>query len=437
MKVARYLPIVISLIFSYGVSASLAQQQIGPKFTSLSLDSESEIRFAPPWRAGTMKYTNAQELVVTSDTQLPLARALITVEPRSSYADALDRLEAIAASRTEPKEFIQIGGWPAVEIRFREQLPRRGAAGAKGEETEAEGSLANVNVQRLITAIAAGEKVVRFDVTLLPDAPRGLLQGAQELARSTHFTEQGDSAEVQQALQKMRAAESKRRSRQPRQGAAPRTGSVVEPAATARQSGVPTAVQAGKGELEIATSADASNVIIASNNGLSFSTDQAATFAAGAPGIFGLNDPSLARAVSGNFYLGVIAFPNGTPPQLNVTGCTNAVSQSTTNGATFVLRGYSAQCPFAGPGVCFPDQEHIAADAINAAAGANDQLYAVWRNFTPAGPAANCGSIGGGFVSASISCSQNSGVAWTAVLRSSAVATFLVWQSAQPVTSML
>jgi ribosomal protein S8E len=38
----------------------------------------------------------------------------------------------------------------------------------------------------------------------------------------------------------------------------------------------------------------------------------------------------------------------------------------------------------------------------------------VWRNFTPAGPVANCLGIGGGFVTASISCSQNNGANWTA-----------------------
>ena len=139
----------------------------------------------------------------------------------------------------------------------------------------------------------------------------------------------------------------------------------------------------GVGELEIATSANARTIVIASNAALSFSTNLGASFAGGNTGVFGLNDPTLARAASGNFYLGVIAFPNGTPAHLNVTGCTNAVSRSTDNGANFALRGYSARCPQTGAGLCFPDQEHITADAVNQAAG-NDQLYAVWRNFTPA-----------------------------------------------------
>ena len=75
------------------------------------------------------------------------------------------------------------------------------------------------------------------------------------------------------------------------------------------------------------------------------------------------------------------------------------------------LQGYSARCPLTGAGVCFPDQEHLAADAVTAG---NDQLYTVWRNFTPSGAVATCGGIGSGFVTTSISCSQDNGLNWTA-----------------------
>ena len=124
-----------------------------------------------------------------------------------------------------------------------------------------------------------------------------------------------------------------------------------------------------------------------------------------------MNDPSVARARSGNYYLAVIAFPTGAANQLSATGCTNAVSRSTDKGANFALQGYSAQCPNTGAGICFPDQEHIAADIMTAG---NDQIYSVWRNFTPSGTAATCRAIGSGFVTASISCSQDNGVNWTA-----------------------
>ena len=44
-----------------------------------------------------------------------------------------------------------------------------------------------------------------------------------------------------------------------------------------------------------------------------------------------------------------------------------------------------------------------------------DQVYSVWRNFTPGGaPPANCRGIGGGFVTESIVCSGSSAQTWTA-----------------------
>jgi hypothetical protein len=339
-----------------------------------------------------------------------VARVLITTEPRLNHADALKRLAAIAALRNEPAQFVAIGGWPAVEVKFTEPLPRRGAKDREGDEPLSPEVLA----QRAIIAIAADDKVVRFDASILPNAPQGLLQGAQELARSAHFAKQGNPDEVQKTLRRMQEEEDDRQSQlKQRGGALPEEGPKRTTAPSTPQAGPPVPVQSGLGELEISASPDANNVVIAANSGLSFSTDRGAHFARGSSGVFGLDDPTLARAQSGNFYLGVIAIPNGAASQLNVTGCTNAVSRSTTGGASFGLQGYSAQCPRTGA-ICFPDQPHIAADAANATAAGNDQLYAVWRNFTPAGPAATCGDIGSGFVTASIACSQDNGLTWTA-----------------------
>jgi hypothetical protein len=412
---------VITLTVFWGVSVSLAQQN--EKLKVLTFAPQSEIRFAAPWQLSAVKYTNAQELVVmrTAEptpagkgveqlTGYPVARILITTEARSNHADALKRLEAIAASRDAPAEFIEVGGWPAVEVTFTERLPRRGARG----DEEAEASAPDMMVQRRITAIAQGDKVVTFDASVLPDAPQDLLKDAKEITRSVRFAKTGEPSEVKEELETMQTREKKRQLllRQP-QSLAPDLGVTTVSATPTSTVGAPVRVQTGVGELEIATSTGAANVVIASNSGLSFSTNRGASFSAGTTGVFGLNDPSLARGASSNFYLDVIAFPTGTAAQLNVTGCTNAVSRSTNNGASFGLQGYSAQCPQTGMGICFPDQEHIAADSVNQTGG-NDQVYAVWRNFTPAAPVATCGNIGSGFVTASITCSQNNGTTWTA-----------------------
>ena len=421
MRLARtvWFGVVIALLSLGGTSVNpAAQQETSPEAKIFAIGPQSEIRFSAPWTLSAVKYRNAQELVVIEKkgaeqlSEYAVARVLITTEPRLSYSDALKRLGAIAASRNEPAQFVEIGGWPAVEVKFTEPLPRRGAEGEEGEPLSPE-----VLTQRAITAIAADDKVVKFDASVLPDAPQGLLQGAQDLARSAHFAKQGNPAEVQKTLRRMQEGEKERQSQlKQREGALPEEGPNERPKTTTAPAtaGPPVLVQSGLGELEISASPDANNVVIAANGGLSFSTDRGANFASGSSGVFGLNDPSLGRAQSGNFYLGVIAFPNGSPSHLNQTGCANAVSRSN-NGANFVLQGYSALCPLTGAGLCFPDQPHIAADAVNAASG-NDQLYAVWRNFTTNNPVPNCAGIRSGFVTTLISCSQDNGVNWNAPL---------------------
>ena len=405
-----------------GAPLCLAQQQspgqvLGAR--TLVIDRELNLRYRVPWTPSGVKYSNAHELVVTKQAPAPLgapepgkmvqsvlARVLITTEPRSNHEDAIKRLQDIAASRLETARFVEIGGWPAVELEFKEPLPRRG-----NEQGEAQGP--SPLIQRSITAIAMDDKLVKFDTSLAPDASPDLLQQAHTITRSAQFTRRANPEAVRQTLQKLQQEEIQRKA--PRRPPGEVREQPLENPIRAQQSTTGTVrVQAGFGELEVAASPrNALNIVLASNGGLSFSTNRGASFSAGNTGVFGLNDPTLARAASGNFYLGVIAIPTGTTAQLNVTGCTNAVSRSTNNGSTFALMGYSARCPSTGTGLCFPDQEHIAADAVNTSGG-NDQLYAVWRNFTPSGTVATCGGIGSGFVTASITCSQNNGTTWTA-----------------------
>jgi hypothetical protein len=429
MKLKKWiltLIVILPVVFFYGASVSLTQQDTGRGAKVLAIGPQSSIRYTAPWKTSAVRYSNAQELVITREVrtlaegreqvvEYALARVLITTEPRSSPEDALMRLDDIATSRPESALFVEVGGWPAVKLEFVAPLPRRGQEGAQADSSD-------VRTQRAIVAIAADTNLVRFDISLGRNAPSNLLQEAIRIASSARFAKRGDPEMVRKELQRMREAKTKQKTmRAPSPGPA-KDGLETRAAGRTPNLGVPVTVPNGSGELEVAASANANNVVIASNAGLSFSTNRGASFNPGVTGVFGPNDPSLARAASGNFYLGVIAFPIGTPAQLNGIGCANAVSRSTNNGANFGLQGYSALCPLfgfgmgvgIGMGVCFPDQEHIAADAINATAAGNDQLYSVWRNFTPDALFANCTGIGSGFVTASISCSQNNGTNWTA-----------------------
>ena len=419
----------------------------------LTVAPQMTVRLGPSFVLSAHKLANARELVATAksvvinkegvrtEVEHNAARVLISTEKRTSHEDALQRLADIAASRSDTAEFLEHEGWPAVQIKYTERLPRRGAKEEPLATLEsaraAKAAFPEIVVQYIVTAIAAGDTILRFDATITPAAPPDFASRVQDLVRTTVVPKRGDIAEARSNVLKLQSVETNRQlkirsgekpanveqlNRRPAtapdtlapgtEAAAPGASVLGDSHVTQAASTGAVTVQAGVGELEIAASADARNVVLASNGGLSFSANRGASYAAGNTGVFGLNDPSLARAVSGNFYLGVIAFPNGSTAHLGVTGCTNAVSRSTNNGAAFTLRGYSAQCPNTGA-VCFPDQEHIAADARNAAAG-GDQLYAVWRNFTPATPVTNCGGIGGGFVTTTITCSQNSGTTWTA-----------------------
>jgi hypothetical protein len=397
-----------------------AQDAAAQEARTYSLSPKVNLRVAGPWVESPVKYSNAMEFIVKGEVRVqvdrqageqavefPLARMLVTTEPRGSHADALKRLDDIAASRPEQARFVEIDGWPAVELEFFEALPRRGQRAGVPNEI----------LRRAITAIAADDQVLNFDISLVPNAPADLLLAAQGVARNVSVSERPNPDAVRQEIERLQQEETARKGQQPqpRGDLVPDRGAqetlLPEPDRASPSGTGTVAVQTGFGEIEIAGSADGRNVVIAANGGLSFSTNRGATYNAATSGVFGLNDPSVARARSGNFYLAVIAFPTGAAGQLGVTGCTNAVSRSTNNGANFNLQGYSARCPLTGAGLCFPDQEHLAADAVTAG---NDQLYTVWRNFTPSGPAASCGAIGSGFVTPSITCSQDNGVNWSA-----------------------
>jgi hypothetical protein len=433
--VQRFSFSVLLAISFFCIVRDVAGQAPSDKGTVLQLGPGVEIRVADPWVKSQVEYREVVELVVRAHVRLrpephptdaqrtaeplieiPLARILITIEPRTSHEDALRRLDEIAASRPEPARFVNISGWPAVELEFQEPLSQRG---------QRAGPSADAVVTRARLAIAAGDQLVNFDVFLAPDAPRDLLRDGLVMARDISVPANPNPAAARQEIERLQNKESTRKA-QPapeRRGMAPQepTNAAGAPeldrVSEAGSAGTAVSVATGNGELEVAASRDAKFIVIATNSGVFFSTNRGKSFSRSSPGIFPPNDPSVTRAVSGNFYLDVIAFPNNLPGELGVSGCTNAVSRSTDNGANFALQGYSARCPATGTAICFPDQEHLAADPATAG---NDQLYAVWRNFTPgAGTAVTattpCQSVGPSWRPISmISCSQDNGVNWTA-----------------------
>ena len=219
------------------------------------------------------------------------------------------------------------------------RLERRGqeGPGKKGTEPtlEREAPLS----ERVTTAIAAGNQVIRVDAALAPGADPKLADQAEMMGRSVKVTPPTaqEQVKVQQALERLRskAAPPKEPTPPVPPGSPPRTeeqapeteiaeggtGSAA-PSATAPGAGV--LVPGQTGELEVAVSTNGQNIVAATNGGFSFSTNAGATFAFGGPtpGTFPRDgDPSLAVGASGNFYYGFIGFPNGTAAANNVTGC--------------------------------------------------------------------------------------------------------------------
>jgi hypothetical protein len=357
---------------------------------------------------GQFQLRNVGESQKRSSAAIDAATILVTVENRLTHEDAVGRLTEIAAERKSPTRFLVINGWPALQRRHLGPMAWRGA------QRPADGV---PDAWRLTTAIAIADQVVRFEGFALPNSAQRVLDEMESLAAALEPGTPGDAAAGAAHVERLRAKGPGGRPAAQSFTAAP--GITGTAAVTGADAGLAVRINGGAGvdsEIEIAVSADGRNIVLG-NNGRDFmvSNDGGQTFtqAVIAPGFPANGDPSLAWGRSGNFYFAFIGFPDGTAAANNVQGCSTTMTRSTNNGQTFAFVNHAALCPFTGAGMCFPDQEHIAADRWNAALG-GDQVYNVWRNFTPSGtPPANCGGIGGGFVAAQLTCSQDSGQNWT------------------------
>jgi hypothetical protein len=368
---------------------------------------------------------NARELRAMKGPSVE-ARILTTIEPRTSHADALRRLSEIAAEAKTPVNFIQSGGWPAVQYRITAPLARTGQEkrdqGQKLNHVEKQLAGPVELSQRSVTAVAAGSSVIRIDAELSPSADPKLLEQAETMGRNLSLEQKGPVQGTQKELELLRkgvtpASPQSRRSEVSSlvsSNVLLKRGEAGPGTSPAAKSGA-TDVQSGVGELEMAVSKNGRNVVIGANSGYSFSTNGGTsfTFGGGTPAPFPHDgDPSLGVGASGSFYYGFIGYPDGSAGAKHVAGCAVGVSSSADGGATFPFLNHAAVCPQTGPNICFTDQPHIAADRYAGASG-GDQLYAVWRNFTPSGSAPSCGAIGSGFVTPEITCSADGGQSWT------------------------
>lgn len=394
---------VLSLVSMTVLFLPVAMSQ--PKVRQLEVTKGVSLAFPETWERGA-QYRNGFHMLVRGPGAAIQAMMLITTEQRQSHAEAMRRLGDIASELQAAPTFSVIGSWPALERRYTAPLARRGEQAAD----EAKPAL------HVTVAIAADNLLVRVDTTLSPDAPPRLADEAEAIAHSATFPTRGDPQAIEKELNQLR--ESRRTTSQntllPAITHASFSAALAAPLRVSTTTGAVLG-RTGGSELEIAASNDGRNVVIGTNAGFSYSNTGGVSYiqGGGTPAGFPVDgDPSLAFGASGTFYYGFIAFPDGSPAANNTLGCSTGISTSTNNGQAFQFRNNAVLCPQTGPSMCFPDQEHIAADSVNA--GRGDQVYSVWRNFLPAGSPPNCGSIGSGFVTPMIVCSQDGGSNWTA-----------------------
>jgi hypothetical protein len=351
---------------------------------------------------------------------MPSARIKIVTEQRLDHADALRQMQELAAGvGAEPKDFLTIGGWPALQATYTEkrQQPDKGPR------------FADTEVLRVATLIAVGDMLVRIDASLPSKAQGRLVAEARAIARSFVADVAGDPEAARLEVEQLQASHGRVKSLVRGDAGAESWNQFVqnlratapledEPVVAASEPGYNQRVLfSGFGEIEIAATPDGQNIVIGRQGDWVASNNGGETFPLGGTvNAFDGGDPSVAWAQSGAFYYAGIdrqcqntGYANFAPPPQTFGYACTGMTISTDNGATFPLTGNpAAVCISQNPdgtnnplGWCFPDQEHIAADRVNAGSG-GDQVYSTWRNFDNTDQ------------DAGLVCTQDSGQNWTA-----------------------
>lgn len=391
---------------------------------SLSLDVADtrygvDVDVPAGWSLSSRLTRNSHTLVnvAPGEAREHTASVQIYVQPRLNHDDAIDFMGQVGAGIPgKYKQFLQVDGWPAMQVnRIVEQEMPDNAPDLRFRE-----------IRRVMTWIAVEDALYIIAGAAPADASPDMVAMLKNITASLEFGKMAVPADVESDLARLRAFESpqalERSDRLPRS-----VDLEVTPIELLPEDGANDRINTnGFGELEIATSPDGVNVVVAlqSRRWVS-SNDGGATFPNSGRVGAGNGDPSVAWGQSGKFYMAWIdnsgncgsGYLGGNPtiPPSAIYGidCTG-IARSDDNGVTFSagLVNPAVVCPSRAPSglpdvpnECFPDQEHIAADRWNAGdTASDDQVYSTWRDFDPTDQ------------DAAIVCSSDSGVTWTAPL---------------------
>jgi hypothetical protein len=359
------------------------------------------IRFPENW--STAQPTQNSWVIINvpveqQDTTTPSVRMMIGYLERSSHADAVSQLAEYANESRKPSTFLAIGGWPGLQ---RVQLIKRPQPG-EGPR------FPDPDMIQITTAVAAGNLLVRIEAGLPSNADQQLKDVVLGIGQSLTFETAGDPAQVQQDLDRLEGLSKRPISLEktvplPEEPKPVNIGEELAPNAP-----IFSQVQLNNlgtnGELEVAVSNNGTNIVVVKQGAFVSSNDGGNNFSFSGGFGFGDGDSSVGFAQSGAFYVSGL-FGGNCPANSNCI----EVTRSTDNGRTFPTANLSngVVCPNTGATACNVDQEHLAADRVNAAAGGADRVYLVVRIGD------SMGRFGPGFSVANITCSPDNGAHWS------------------------
>ncbi|MGK7295592.1 MAG: choice-of-anchor D domain-containing protein [Candidatus Wenzhouxiangella sp. M2_3B_020] len=426
---SKFLLMIASLLLSIAASTSAEEIQSHDLEMQVSgVEAKFDVSVPRGWSRSPQTSRNSRTFVNTGadETKNPTAQVRIFLEPRLDHDDALEQLRQLSALvEAKDERFLEIGGWPAFQFSAIEEQPNPDNAP----------ELEHKKLLRIQTYVAAGDALINIAGSIPANAPAGEIHELRNITTSLAFRDRGNPTQVKRELEALRNAEDslEKLNAAPTADAAPEPILLdTKPVILSPEEGADDRIDTGGfGELEIATSPDGQDVVVALQSRFWVSSnDGGATFPnSGRVGV-GNGDPSVAWGQSGKFYMAwidnsgscntnyrdpVVApdlDSDGNPdPAPNGLDCTG-IARSDDNGATFQTNTVNpavvciGRAPAGSPnnaGECFPDQEHIAADRWNAGDTADDdQVYSTWRNFKP------------GSQDAALVCSSDSGVTWSA-----------------------
>lgn len=326
-------------------------------------------------------------------------RMMISTEKRLDHDGAVRRLLDIGGVHGATWEYLEIGGWPALQQKYLRNRPQASGGDILGSET----------ILVVQTVVAVDNTLVRMETWLTPDASDSEVEEIKGIGRSLSTQKRSNAAQVAKKISGLKKAQAPRGKKPvpPPATSAPVTTVISTGSPSLDQIpaegvdniaagySIPVSNQGGRdSELEIAVSPNGQDIVIGSNLWWYFSSDGGQTWNLSSQGgtSFTGNDPSVAWGQSGG--------AQGTFYGANIASPSTGMITSIDGGSTWQPAPAVYTCGQGGDAACaaaFPDQEHIASDRLNVTAG-GDQVYSAWRHLD-----GNWGIV----------CTQDSGANWS------------------------